>query len=273
MLFLEKLFKKRLPQAVVAAPDSDAKAISQLATPEEYQSLRYLQNQRQLLEVKITGSTRSYQSMIVAIDLERGLLWLDDLFPQQRVLDPGDELCIRHHRNTEELVIHAPIVALGSSYGTSGIAVVLPNFAYYQPRRRFPRYKVGHQSPLSVKIRPLGQEPSYGTLQDISVGGMRLMVAGNLLSQLRHDAVMPLCEINLTEDLQIRCRARICAFRVGRTPYRHTQISIEFIDLLEEKRIALGRFLCQQQFNISVELNTIHPHHPHIANGERALAA
>lgn len=273
MLFLEKLFKKSLSQTVATTPGSDAKAATQLVVPEQYQSLYDLQNQRQLLEVKITGSNRSYQSMIVAIDLERGLLWLDDLFPQQRVLDPGDELCIRHHRNTEELVIHAPVVALGSSYGTSGMAVLLPNFAYYQSRRRFPRYTVGHQSPLSVKIRPLGQEPSYGTLQDISIGGMRLMVAGNLLPQLRHDAMMPLCEVNLTKDLQIRCRARICAFRMGRNPYRHTQISIEFIDLLEEKRIALGRFLRQQPFNVSLELNAAHPHHPHIAYGERAFAA
>jgi c-di-GMP-binding flagellar brake protein YcgR len=278
MLFLDKLFKKGLPKAAEQAPDSaysDDKSAGQPAImPDEYQSLQELQSQRQLLEVKITGSSRSYQSMIIAIDLERGLLWLDDLFPQQLILDAGDELCIRHHRNTEELVIHAPIVALGSSYGTSGIAVELPNFAYYQPRRRFPRYTVGHQSPLSVKIRPIGQEPSFGTLQDISVGGMRLMVAGNLLPHLRHGALMPLCEVNLSDDLHIRCRARICAFRMGRSPYRHTQISIEFIDLEEDRRAALGRFLREQQFNTSVELGAVQQHRPHHNRlGGRAYAA
>lgn len=272
MSFLDKLFKKG--QLKGAADSVQSEAATSTPVPDEYQALWELKKQRQLLEVKITGTSRSYQSMIMAIDLERGLLWLDDLFPQQLILDAGDELCIRHHRNTEELVIRAPIVALGSSYGTSGIAIELPNFAYYQPRRRFPRYTIGHQSPLSVKIRPIGQEPSFGTLQDISVGGMRLMVAGNLLPYLRHGAVMPLCEVNLSEDLQIRCRARICAFRMGRSPYRHTQISIEFIDLEEDKRTALGRFLREQQLNTSLELGALQQHRPQTsrANG-RAHAA
>ncbi len=275
MSFFDKLFKKGLPNAAEQMPDSDTSTAGLPAImPDEYQSLRELQNQRQLLEVKITGSSRSYQSMIMAVDLERGLLWLDDLFPQQLILDAGDELCIRHHRHTEELVIRAPIVALGSTYGTSGIAVELPNFAYYQPRRQFPRYTIGHQSPLSVKIRPLGQEPSFGTLQDISIGGMRLMIAGNLLPYLRHGAVMPLCEVNLSDDLQIRCRARICAFRMGRSPYRHTQISIEFVDIAEEKRTALGRFLRVQQFNTSVELSGLQQHRPNRNSAtKRAYAA
>lgn len=264
MSFLDKLFKKGIHKnAASNGPDgAQSEAATSMRVPDEYQALWELKKQRQLLEVKITGTSRSYQSMIMAIDLERGLLWLDDLFPQQLILDAGDELCIRHHRNTEELVISAPIVALGSSYGTSGIAIELPNFAYYQPRRRFPRYTIGHQSPLSVKIRPIGQEPSFGTLQDISVGGMRMMVAGNLLPHLRHGAVMPLCEVNLSEELQIRCRARICAFRMGRSPYRHTQISIEFIDLAEDKRAALGRFLREQQFNTSLELGALQQHRP-----------
>ncbi len=273
MSFLDKFFKKGLRKDA-ADNSTTGENGSRSPVPDEYQALWDLKDQRQLLEVKITGSSRSYQSMIMAIDVERGLLWLDDLFPQQFILDAGDELCVRHHRNTEELVIRAPIVALGSSYGTSGIAIELPNFAYYQPRRRYPRYTIGHQSPLSVKIRPIGQEPSFGTLQDISVGGMRIMVAGNLLPYLRHGATMPLCEVNLSDELQVRCKARICAFRMGRSPYRHTQISLEFIDLQEEKRAALGRFLREQQFHTSLELGALQQHRP-VANklSGRAYAA
>lgn len=253
MSFLDKFFTKTAVNAATSL--NEVKAHSTPAVlPAQYQALGDLLHQRQLLEVKIAGSNRSYQSMFVAIDLARGLLWLDDLFPVQRILDVGDELCLRHHRKGEELVIQAPIIALGCNYGASGIALELPSSVNYQPRRRFPRYTIGHQSPLSVKIRLLGQEPGFGTLQDISVAGMRLMIAGNLLPHLRHGALMPLCEVNLSDELQIRCKARICAFRLGRNPYRHTQISIEFIDLAEEKRIALGRFLRAQQMNTSLEL-------------------
>jgi c-di-GMP-binding flagellar brake protein YcgR len=254
MSFLDKLFKKGARSSASDAKPSDTGQEGSTPTnnvPEQYLPLAELQNQRQLLEVKITGASRVYQSMILAIDAERGLLWLDDLFPQQLLLDAGDEITLRHHRNGEQLVIRAPVVAMGSTYDASGFAITLPEFVYYMPRRTSPRYIIGHQSPLSVKIRTLGQEPSYGTLQDISTGGLRLIVAGNMLPYLRHGALLPMCEVDISDELQIRCRARICAFRIGRSPYRHTQISVEFIDMEEETRTALARFLRESQLRHS----------------------
>lgn len=256
MSFLDKLFKKglRTPAQTDGLKNPHAEQDGLLSgsnIPDQYLPLWDLQKQRQLLEVKITGTSRVYQSMILALDVERGLLWLDDLFPQQHILDAGDEITLRHHRNGEQLVIRAPIVAMGSTYDASGFAITLPEFVYYIPRRSSPRYIIGHQSPLSVKIRTLGQEPSYGTLQDISTGGLRLIVAGNLLPYLRHGALLPMCEVDISDELQIRCRARICAFRIGRSPYRHTQISIEFIDMEEKTRAALARFLHESQLSRS----------------------
>ncbi|WP_323814843.1 flagellar brake protein [Cellvibrio sp. NN19] len=251
MSLFDRLFKKGVHSSKPNTADSatsEAGDTSPLrAIPAEYLALAELEDQRQLLEIKITGASRVYQSMIIAVDIERGLLWLDDLFPQQLMLEVGDEITLRHHRNGEQLVITEAIVALGSTYNVAGFAITLPSFAYYTPRRSAPRYVVGHQSPLSVKIRTLGQEPSYGTLQDISTGGLRLMVAGNLLPYLRHGALLPLCEVDISDELKIRCRARICAFRLGRRPYRHTQISIEFIELEESTRVALARFLRETQ--------------------------
>lgn len=250
MSLFNKLFRKNPIKDLAKQADAgnDSTGNENLSIPSRYIALWELQKQRQQLEVKITGASRTYQSMILALDIERGLLWLDDLFPQQLILDVGDEISIRHHRNGEQLLIQATVVALGSTYGASGLAITLPDAVYYQPRRSSPRFTIGHQSPLSVKIRTLGQEPCFGTLQDISTGGLRLIVAGNLIPYLRHGALLPLCEVNVTDDLQIRCRARICAFRIGRSPYRHTQISIKFIDLEEETRDSLARFLQESDF-------------------------
>ena len=266
MSLFDKLFKKSTPKtgdAKVGAPTAsiigEAGLSADIQMPDQYLPLWELQKNRQLLEVKIGTASRVYQSMILAIDIERGLLWLDDLFPQQLILDAGDDITLRHHRHGEQLLVRAPVVALGSNYGAVGFAIELPEFATYAPRRSAPRYAIGHQSPLSVKIRTLGQEPSFGTLQDISSGGLRLMVAGNLLPHLRHGALLPLCEVNLNEELQIRCKARICAFRMGRSPYRHTQVSVEFLDLEEEKREALTRFLSESQFRSTGEQELARP--------------
>lgn len=211
--------------------------------PDQYLPLWHLQKQRQLLEVKLGDASRIYQSMIIAIDIERGLLWLDDLFPQQLLVEIGDQITLRHHRNGEQLVIQAPVVALGANFGATGIAIMLPETAIYRPRRKSPRFSVTSGSPLMVKIRTLGQEPCYGTLQDISTGGIRITVAGNLLGQLRHGALLPLCEVTLQDSFQLRCRAKVCAFRMNRSPYRSTQISMEFIDLTDNKREELVQLL------------------------------
>lgn len=260
MSLFDKFFKKTGRNSSEKKNSAPADSIggemglsADIQIPDQYLPLWELQKNRQLLEIKIGNASRVYQSMILAIDIDRGLLWLDDLFPQQLILDAGDDITLRHHRNGEQLVVRAPVVALGSNYGAVGFAIELPEFAVYTPRCSAPRYAIGHQSPLSVKIRTLGQEPCFGTLQDISSGGLRLIVAGNLLPFLRHGAHLPLCEVNLTDELQIRCKARICAFRMGRSPYRHTQISIEFLDLEEEKRAALTRFLFESQFRNTSE--------------------
>jgi c-di-GMP-binding flagellar brake protein YcgR len=249
MSLFDKLFRKNALTKAGATATTSSSNDSEVAIPEQYLAIWELQKQRQQLEVKITGTTRAYQTMVLAIDIKRGLLWLDDLFPQQLLLEVGDEICIRHHRNIEQLVISGTVVALGSTYGASGLAIALPEFVSYQPRRSSPRFIIGHQSPISVKIRTLGQEPWFGALQDISTGGLRLMVAGNLLSHLRHGALLPLCEVAINEELQIRCRARVCAFRVGRSPYRHTQISVQFIDLEDGTREALALYLRESDFS------------------------
>jgi hypothetical protein len=49
--------------------------------PDQYLPLWQLLNQRQLIEVKVEGSSFTYQTLVLAIDVQRGLLWLDDLFP------------------------------------------------------------------------------------------------------------------------------------------------------------------------------------------------
>lgn len=280
MLLFDKLFKRNSHKSESSGHKGQGGLSDDFLIPDQYIPFWDLQKSRQLLEIKIGSASRGYQSMVLAVDIERGLLWLDDLFPQQFMLDVGDYITLRHHRNNEQLVVRAPVVALGADYGAAGFAIELPEHAIYTSRRGSLRYAMGHEPPPSVKIRTLGQEPCYGTLQDISAGGLRLMVGGNLLSQLRHGALLPLCEVTVSDDLQIRCRARICAFKIGRNPYRHTQISLEFVDLPEEKRAALAQFLYESQFPASGQQDltqltgttTLHSHTPTQTIGRFAAA-
>ena len=210
---------------------------------DQYESLYQLLNQRQIIEVKVEGSSLSYQTLVLAVDIQRGLLWLDDLFPKQHVLEIGDRITLRHHRNGEQISFSAPILAWGTNYGANGLAILLPEHVSYIPRRQYLRADMSDKSNLGLKLRVVGHEAIYASVLDVSTGGLRASVPGNLLGQLRHGALLPLCELTLSDELTIRCSARVRSFRLLRLPHRHTQISIEFVDLPFERQQQLQQFI------------------------------
>ena len=210
---------------------------------DQYESLYQLLNQRQIIEVKVEGSSLSYQTLVLAVDIQRGLLWLDDLFPKQHVVEIGDRITLRHHRNGEQISFSAPILAWGTNYGANGLAILLPEHVSYIPRRQCLRADMSDKSNLGLKLRVVGHEAIYASVLDVSTGGLRASVPGNLLGQLRHGALLPLCELTLSDELTIRCSARVRSFRLLRLPHRHTQISIEFVDLTFERQQQLQQFI------------------------------
>jgi c-di-GMP-binding flagellar brake protein YcgR len=217
--------------------------LSQTVLADQYLPLIELQQKRQLIEVRIRGDSRVYQTLILELDLEHELLWLDDLFPSQHLLNLGDEITLRHHRHGEQLCFSSPVVAWGDSGAASGLAILLPENLSYQPRRQNHRCDVSAESAVQVKIRAIGQEMCYGALRDLSLGGLRLSVPGNLLGQLRHNALLPFCELRLSDELQIRCSARVCSFRLELKPHRSTHISVKFTEMTSEARQQLEQFM------------------------------
>lgn len=235
--FLQKLSLKKPASADVESLKAS------LDLHRQYANLWRLQNTRQLLEITLPGHKNSYQSMIIALDISRGLLWLDELFPNQPQLALGDEITLRHHRNGEILTFSTPVIAMGSNFGASGIAVLLPEEAKYQPRRAHPRCNLNNRAPISAKIRLLGQDACFGTIKDISCEGLSLLVPGNLIGQIHQGTILPLCEVHLNNELHIHCRAQVRSFQLCRQPYRATRISLEFIDLQPKRRLQLQEFV------------------------------
>jgi c-di-GMP-binding flagellar brake protein YcgR len=231
------------PTTLALASVSPIAKVAQDTIPSQYLPLWHLLNQRQMIEVKVEGCSSTYQTLVLAIDAERGLLWLDDLFPNQHALEVGDQITLRHLRSGEQLSFSSPIIAWGSTYGANGLAIMLPEQLSYTPRRQFVRADMSDKPSLSLKLRALGQDFCFGNVLDISSGGLRASIAGNILEQLRHGALLPVCEFSLSDELTIRCSARVRSFRLVRTPHRHTQVSIEFVDLPAERAQQLQQFI------------------------------
>jgi len=217
---------------------------------QRYSPLIALQAKRQLLEVSIydAGSLRAptcYQSIILDINLQGRYLLLDELFPspEGQTINLGDLLIIRHHRQGRLLSFSTRIIHISYSHGSPCYAVELPEEVGYRQRRIYPRMELGNQQPLTVRLKSPWKTPWFATAHNLSAGGMRLSVGGNILEQLNRGSIMPQCEFRLGGDLIVSCQARIKGFKFVGRPYRHTRISVEFIGLNPQRRLQVQQYI------------------------------
>lgn len=191
---------------------------------------------RQLLAIESTQGTE--QTMILAIDRQRGVLWLDECVPGHHRLRPGDTVTLCHHSGTQLILAHTEILGQRAYDNTAALAVRLPPTLQSQPRRREWRYHPPKGS-MSARIRAVGGEPLSVSIINLSAGGMRLSIRGNQRYHMRPGALLPLCQFELGGLCRVRCRARVKACRLERHPNRHTQVSLEFVDIGSAQRAAI----------------------------------
>lgn len=239
---MQKFTRKQSPEPEVT------EAAPRLADMvERYSALMELQAKRQLIEVvpslQATDNELSCQSMILEINFSGGYLILDELFPRLDNLQLGDELTIKHHSHGELLTFTSRLLHIINDAGSLCYALALPEQVGYRQRRLYPRINLSQQQPLNVRLQSPWRTPWYAIAQNISAGGMRLTVGGNVLQQLNRGCILPTVEFKFNNEFQIRCQARVRAFRFCRRPYRQTQISIEFMDMGPQQRLQLQQFV------------------------------
>jgi len=210
---------------------------------EKYQYLTNLQDQRQLLEVFVRGQKKSFQSMIIGIDFFSGTFSLDEFSPSLLTPDSlvGSSLIIRHQSQWQQLDIEATVNEWSAAQGCYHLA--LPIVSEYKPRRQYTRFQLSRNKLLKSEVNPLYGAPWYATVKDISEGGMRIAIPGDLRPHLQKDTILPKCQVLLDNGMAIQCRGVVRAFSYVPKPYRHTEISIAYHNMSHAHQADLRRFL------------------------------
>jgi c-di-GMP-binding flagellar brake protein YcgR len=200
-----------------------------------------LQEKKQLIEVVCSKTGERYQSMVLAVDLQQDIIALDELFPNPTygTYQPGDQFTVRHHEDGKLLSFTATLDSLILQDGSPIYNFVLPEKVSYQQRRSSTRILLSRQQPLTVKLLSPLRTPWYATANNLSASGMRVVVGGNVIDQLHPGSLLPNCEFTFHPEIDIRCQAKVRAFRFLRRPYRHTEISMEFTDMAPQQRMQL----------------------------------
>lgn len=210
---------------------------------EKYRHLSQLQDKRQQLEVLVKGNRQSFQTMIVGIDYLSGTFSIDAFSPS--LLTPESLLdktvVIRHQLHWQQLEIEATIIEWSEE--NSCYHVNLPLMNDYQPRRHHQRLQLSRDKLLKTQINPLYGAPWYATVKDISQGGMRITLPGDLRPHLHKDKILPKCQVLLDNHISIQCRGMVRSFSYYPKPYRQTEISIEYQSMSQSNQSDLRRFM------------------------------
>lgn len=221
--FLDKVHHKH--EEPIMPPPSPEDFMEQF---DQYRQLMELQDQRQLLEVLLPGQKYSFQSMVVGIDFVEAQFSLDEFSP--RLNNPQELLyqtvIIRHQKHWELLEFAARIV--GWSEENDCYLLGLPEVVSYQPRRSHSRLVLAKQDILNATISPPYGAPWYATVKDISPGGMRVNLSGDLRPHLHRGKALPKCLVMLDKEITIISRGEVRSYSYSGKPYRNTEVSIEF---------------------------------------------
>ncbi len=198
--------------------------------PALYQPLLDLLKNRQLLKVALDGHSGSLQSMIVDIDFENKRLVLDGFSPrlQDRTSVIGLKLTISHQSNQQQLSFSGVIKTWDPA--TDSYMIDLPKPPSYKPRRQEERLLLAGQRPLYSKVKPIFGAPWQATIKNISAGGMRVSVVGDVREPLTSSSSVQ-CELMVSTHFSIKLSGVVRGYRFVGRPYRNTEISIEFTNL------------------------------------------
>jgi c-di-GMP-binding flagellar brake protein YcgR len=209
----------------------------------QFAPLIRLQDERQLIEVITSDYTDSFQSMILGVDLYNQQLIIDEFSP--RIQNPnalaGQTIVLRHQQQQQMLKIETEV--LNWNENTNSVHIKLPSTVDYQPRREYSRIVLSGSEVMSTTVIPLYGAPWYASITNISEGGMRILVTGDIRNQLHKNKPLKRCEINLPNNTMTTCAGRVKSYSYHGRPYRHTEISIAFESMTEKELDNLQHFL------------------------------
>lgn len=219
-----------------------------LAQINRFASLIRLQDERKLIEVLIGDRGESFASMIVGVDLYNQQLIIDEFSPRIKNCSDlvGQAVILRHQNKQQMLKVSSEIVKWDAA--NRCIVLNLPEKVEYQPRREYGRIFLSGAQSVNALVDPIYGAPWHSSVDNISMGGARLLVMGDLRNQLHKNKPLKTIEMKISPQTSIICRAKVKAFSYQSRPFRRTEISIEFEALSNENQRKLENFIEQLSF-------------------------
>lgn len=181
---LRDWLKRQRQRPLVVAPEPVAEpapaAQSDLAALREvYLNLFDVQRSHALIDVAIDGTDARYQSIIIGVDPERGVVEIDELFPGGFVGLPGQPITVTVRLDGQRrLTFNTHIISRRDDGQLESYWLALPESVDYNQRRGSFRLQLGQGWGVVSEFLAPDEERCSARVRDLSSTGIRLEVIG-----------------------------------------------------------------------------------------------
>ncbi len=171
-----------LPRAVASAPETPpapTKADDLVELRQVYLNLFDVQRSHALIDVAIDGTDARYQSIIIGLDPERGIVEIDELFPGGFFGLPGQPITVTVRLDGKRrLTFNTHIIQRRDDGALESYWLALPQSLDYNQRRGSFRLQLSQGWGVISEFQAPDCEHCSAKVRDLSSTGIRLEVVG-----------------------------------------------------------------------------------------------
>lgn len=196
---------------------------------DHYQRLERLRVNHDWISVTVTKNKRSYQSLILDIDIENGELVIDDLYPPEHLdaIETGDTVEVSSQSRRVLVNFYSRILAREMRADKSGEQVPcyrleLPEDVGSNHSRGAYRVYVDSDPDLNLEMYLEGKPLADVRLINISSEGLKISFAEDIEGQFSANQLFENCIIRLPDEVDIDCDIELRNIYRIRSPHPHS---------------------------------------------------
>ena len=213
MGIIRSIIDKVMPSGSVVNPEP----------PDHFDSLDKLRKSHEWIEVQIVRSGKSYQSLILNIDLDNNELLIDEFFPPENLqaIEPGDRVEVSSQSRSKPVNFYTQVLARKFEDNEGAWLLELPSDVGRNLNRSAFRVYVENEQNLNIEMMYEGEPLPFVRIINLSAEGIKLGFSNESQAQLDKQQIFNDCLIRLPSGFDIDCHVDLRSVYSIHTPKPH----------------------------------------------------
>jgi len=191
---------------------------------------------------------RSYQSLIINVDVEDNSLLIDELYPldgdMQNLL--GEVIEISPCGKGMPMKFTSTISRIEMYDDSPAYRIELPRTITANQRRKF--FRVPVTSAIGIYMRvPINNMAVMAEVKNISASGVGLCIDKNVTEYLRANHLLRGVKLLLPDNEVVNCDLEVRSYEYRKKPHRNTIVGARFIDMNPKAQNQMERLMQKLQ--------------------------